>query len=131
MEKVFIQIESNIDGETVTSTADGEYRFKDGKHWIVYTEYTGNVVTKNGIIADDNSLLLHRTGGISGDMVFEPGMDTFTHYEALSLGSTLVIHTREYRLEEDESQVVIQLKYSMSCRAAVNDAAVRIQVRKK
>ncbi len=79
MEKVFIQIESNIDGETVMSTAEGEYRFKDGKHWIVYT---GNVVTKNGIIAD-------------------------------------------------ESQVVIQLEYSMSCRAAVNDAAVRIQVRKK
>ncbi len=56
--KASIHLKSVIDGEESHRNYDGEYRFKDNSHRIVYTDYTGNAVTKVGIEATDRAMLL-------------------------------------------------------------------------
>ena len=49
----------------------GEYARNGKIHNIVYTDYTGNAVTKVEIQAGAQSMLLHRTGYFEGDLYFE------------------------------------------------------------
>ena len=90
--KVSIHLRSVIDGDETSCDYIGEYRQIDGGHLIAYTDYTGNAITKVGIEARDNAMLLHRVGSITADMLFEPGTGTVVNYEALSLKSGFILH---------------------------------------
>ena len=66
---VTVCIDSLIDGERIYQEGPGEYSLRsDGTHWIAYTDYSGNMVTRCGFFADKQVLLLHRTGAIEGDI---------------------------------------------------------------
>ena len=70
--KCEVRITSRIDGGEMIRTMPGSYRRKENSHIVVYTDYTGNVVTKNGMEICEDKMLLHRTGAFEGDMLFDP-----------------------------------------------------------
>ncbi len=43
---------------------------------VAYTDHSGNTVTKTGIEASPDAMLLHRIGVFEGDMLFEKGSVT-------------------------------------------------------
>ena len=105
--KVSIRLRSVIDGDETHCEYIGEYRQMEGSHLIAYTDYTGNAVTKVGIEARDNAMLLHRVGSITADMLFEPGAETVVNYEALSLRSRFSLHTYEYHMIQGDEDLGI------------------------
>ncbi len=112
--KASIHLKSVIDGEESHRNYDGEYRFKDNSHRIVYTDYTGNAVTKVGIEATDRAMLLHRAGNITADMLFDPAAETSVNYDAFSLGSGFLLKTHSYEISCDADCVTIDIEYSLN-----------------
>jgi len=111
--KVSIRLRSVIDGDETHCEYIGEYRQMDGSHLIAYTDFMGNAITKVGIEARDNAMLLHRVGSITADMLFEPGTGTVVNYEALSLISGFILHTHDYHLIQGDEGFVIYIEYSL------------------
>ena len=83
--KVSIHLRSVINGDEANYNYQGEYRQKNGIHNIAYTDYAGNEITKVAIEATETAMLLHRVGGITADMMFDPTSETVMKYDALSL----------------------------------------------
>ena len=52
-QKAYIKIKSTVEGTEIFNEYDGEYKFENGAHHFVYTDYTGNAVTKNALRFDD------------------------------------------------------------------------------
>ena len=117
IKKVSIHLRSVIDGQESHTDYEGEYGFKDGSHHIVYTDYAGNGVTKTGIEATGDRMLLHRTGHIRGDMLFDPRMETGVSYEAFSLTNHFRLKTRIYRLTKTDKHLRIYTVYSLNDRS--------------
>ena len=67
-----VTIESCIDGTRLSQTLNGEYAFRDGAHLVVCTDYTGTAVTRIGMEIREDKVLLHRTGAMEGDMLYDP-----------------------------------------------------------
>lgn len=97
----------------MTRTMQGEYRKKETSHIVVYTDYTGNTLTKNGMEICGDKMLLHRTGGFEGDMLFDQISDTFVQYGAFPVQSGFMLHTEEYILTETPEELNILLKYTL------------------
>lgn len=114
IKKVWVRLRSTVDGSETRSEYGGEYRRKSGAHHIVYTDYTGNTVTKNGIEATDAAMLLHRVGEFGGDMLFDPAAGTLFRYRAWMVQQDFLLRTYEYRLAESESGVIIFVRYGLS-----------------
>ena len=110
---VSVTIRSSIDGELVTTKASGEYAKRDGIRHVTYTDYTGNVITRNGLEIADDRLFLHRSGGISGNMLFDPGKDTTVSYSVSVISTEFRLETEAYRLTENEAGLDIYLKYRL------------------
>ena len=109
-----IRIHSVIDGSGTDREYPGEYAFKNNTHLIVYTDYTGNDITRCGLQADGSGMLLHRTGAFAGDMFFSPDTPAFVDYAADALGAKLIIHTQRYELSASAGRLSIELAYSLS-----------------
>ena len=112
--KISIHLRSVIDGEEAHYDYQGEYRRKSGSHHIVYTDYAGNEITKAAIEATENAMLLHRVGGITADMLFDPLTETVVKYDALSLRHGFLLRTDVYRLTEYEGGVSIYTEYCLN-----------------
>ena len=69
---VHIRIRSVVEGVENLWETTGEYKWDGRQHMLAYTDYTGNAITKNGIFADHEKMLLHRVGAITCDMLFDP-----------------------------------------------------------
>ena len=111
---VSIHLRSVIDGDEAHYDYQGEYRRKTGSHNIVYTDYTGNEITKVAIEAAENAMLLHRVGGITADMLFDPLAETVVKYDALSLRHGFLLRTDAYRLTERGDGVSIYTEYCLN-----------------
>ena len=112
--KALIKMKSTVDGEEIYNEYRGEYAFKNGAHNFVYTDYTGNAVTKNAVEANQEKMLLHRIGAINGDMLFDRLTDTVTRYDAFMVTHGFLVHTYEYKLTESENTVEINLHYGLN-----------------
>lgn len=112
--KVNIEIVSIIDGEATRWQTTGEYKLDGDTHLIAYTDYMGNTITKNGLYVGKESMLLHRTGGISGDMLFDLKNDTLTSYTTFSLETDFVIHTEKYEVNKNADQIEIYVCYTLT-----------------
>lgn len=66
---VYIRIRSVVEGVENLWETTGEYKWDGRQHMLAYTDYTGNAITKNGIFADHEKMLLHRVGAITCDML--------------------------------------------------------------
>ncbi|MBQ9228459.1 MAG: DUF1934 domain-containing protein [Eubacterium sp.] len=113
-QKAVILIKSTVDGEQAVREYRGEYRYKNGAHNFVYTDYAGNAVTKNAVEATPTQMLLHRSGAISGDMLFDPLTDTVTRYDAFMVTHGFLVHTYQYTVKEEGNQILIDLKYGLN-----------------
>ena len=112
--KASIRLRSVIDGEGTDYAYQGEYRQKGGVHCIVYTDYAGNALTKVAVEATESAMLLHRVGGVTSDMLFDPLTETVVKYDALSFRRGFLLHTDAYRLTPQKNGVRIDLKYRLS-----------------
>ena len=75
----------------------------DGRqHMLAYTDYRGNAITKNGIFADQEKMLL-RVGAITCDMLFDTLTATMVDYKAYMVGAKFLLHTETYSIEENET----------------------------
>ena len=77
---VHICIRSVVEGVENLWETTGEYKWDCRQHMLAYTDYTGNAITKNGIFADHEKMLLHRVGAITCDMLFDPLTATMVDY---------------------------------------------------
>ena len=112
--KASIHLRSVIDGDEAHFEYPGEYRKRAGNHCAVYTDYAGNTVTKVSIEASDTRMLLHRVGGITADMLFDPATETIVTYDALSLRHGFLLRTDALRVLEEENQICILVEYSLN-----------------
>lgn len=112
--KVSIHLWSVIDGDEAHYDYQGEYRRKGGSHNIVYTDYAGNEITKVAIEATETAMLLHRVGGITADMMFDPIYETVVKYDALSLRHGFLLRTNAYRMTSLKNGVSIYSEYSLN-----------------
>ncbi len=115
--RVHISLNSSLDGETTINNYIGEYRIKNGFHTIVYTDRTGNMITKVGIEASGESMLIHRVGAFEGDMFFDPKSDTSVCYGTLSLKHEFRLHTAHYELTERSDGLLLQVEYTITDRS--------------
>lgn len=83
---VYIRIRSVVEGVENLWETNGEYKWDGRQHMLAYTDYTGNAITKNGIFADHEKMLLHRVGAITCDMLFDPLTATMVDYKAYMVG---------------------------------------------
>ena len=109
-----IRLRSVIDGDEALYEYEGEYLRKGNSHNIVYTDYTGNEITKVAIEATETAMLLHRVGGITADMLFDPSADTVVRYDALSLRHGFLLRTDVYRVTPLRNGVCIDSEYSLN-----------------
>lgn len=114
---VHIALRSSLDGETTNNDYVGEYKTKNGIHTIVYTDRTGNMITKVGIEASGDAMLIHRVGAFEGDMYFDPGSDTYVRYGTLFLKHEFHLHTSCYELKQRSDGIVLQLEYTITDRS--------------
>ena len=114
IQKVRVRLKSVIDGLQIHNEYDGEYRCTNGIHNIAYTDLTANTVTKNGIEATEEAMLLHRVGAFGGDMYFDMGTETIVNYSAFVLQKGFVLHTYEYRLTAYDDRIEIFVRYGLT-----------------
>lgn len=112
--KVRVDVRGLIDGTEIAREYEGEYLFKDDTHNIAYTDYSGNVITKNALQANSSAMLLHRVGVFSGDMYFELNSDTVVNYGAFMVGCGFALHTYEYKMTENENGLTIAVRYGLN-----------------
>lgn len=112
--KVSVHLQSVIDGDEAHYEYQGEYCRKGNSHNIVYTDYAGNEITKVAIEATERAMLLHRVGGITADMLFDPAAETIVKYDAFSLRHGFLLRTDAYRLSGLENGVCIYSEYSLN-----------------
>lgn len=114
VKKVLIRLKSTLDGEETCREYTGEYLRKGGSHNIAYTDYAGNAITKVALEANQTAMLLHRVGGITADMYFDPAADRAVAYAALSLKRGFMLHTYDYRLAPRTDGLSILVEYGLN-----------------
>lgn len=112
--KVTIQLRSTLDGEETLREYAGEYLQAGASHNIAYTDYMGNAITKVALEAAEGAMLLHRVGGITADMYFDPAADRTVAYDALSLKKGFLLHTYDYRMEPRPDGLFVLVKYGLN-----------------
>ena len=110
---VYIRIRSVVEGVENLWETTGEYKWDGRQHMLAYTDYTGNAITKNGIFADHEKMLLHRVGAITCDMLFDPLTATMVDYKAYMVGAKFLLHTETYSMEENEVGLNIRVQYTL------------------
>lgn len=110
---VTVMIESCVDGSCLAQTLAGEYAYRDDAHLVVYTDYTGNAITKNGMEIREEKLLLHRTGAMEGDMLFDPQSPTVFRYSAFPVKGEFILYTERYELTVTAEGLRVGLQYRL------------------
>lgn len=110
---VAIRIKSIVEGVDSQWETTGEYKWDGRQHMLAYTDYTGNAITKNGIFADQEKMLLHRVGAITCDMLFDTLTATMVDYKAYMVGAKFLLHTETYSIEENETGLTIRVQYTL------------------
>lgn len=113
IKQVTVCISGAVNGEPMLKEYTGEYEFRVNTHNIAYTDYSGNIITKCALQASGSEMLLHRTGGFSGDLWFDMQTDRIVKYDAFSASRGFMLHTDEYRLTEEQDGIRISVKYVM------------------
>ena len=111
---IIVKIESVVNGEKSSWQTTGEYDFKEDTHLVAYTDYTSNAITKNGLYAGKDSMLLHRVGAITCDMLFDLKSDTLAKYNAFMIENPFIVHTSVYTVHASPDVVEIQLRYELT-----------------
>ena len=116
--KVIIELKSVTDGESAVYRYKGNYALRSGKHCVVYSDDSGESKTRVLLEASENGMFLHRTGGITSDMIFDPSRMTAVSYEAMSLRHDFLLITDAYTLMAETDRIRICTSYRLRIGAA-------------
>lgn len=98
-----------IDGEIdiIEETAEGTYRYSDGKYYIMYRKDG----LSNMIKVDGNTVTVRRTGDVGSEIKYEIGKEYEFMYKTPYGGIAMSVFTRSITYELDENGGSISLKY--------------------
>ncbi len=111
--QVKIEVMSIIDGDAQVTTYEGEHALDGDTHLVAYNDYTGNTLTRNGLYIGRDKMLLHRAGGITCDMLFDPSQITEVAYDVFGLKTIFALQTFDYSHEITPEKIVVNLKYTL------------------
>ncbi len=111
--QVKIRVMSIIDGEAQAATYEGEHDMDGDTHLVAYNDYTGNALTRNGMYLGPDKMLLHRAGGITCDMLFDPSNVTEAAYDVFGLKTVFALQTFDYSREISPENISVHLKYTL------------------
>lgn len=117
-EDVYITIrgEHTQDGqkqEPVLFKTRGRYNFKNGKHYLRYTEQEQD--SSSLLKFDEQSLTVHRKGGASSDMYFEEGRHYEFPYHTGQGALFFAVETKALTLSgtKDDRRIEIEIRYDL------------------
>ncbi len=110
---VTVRITTVVDGESFVTEARGEYARDAETHYVAYTEFSGNEITRNGLHLTRDKLFLHRTGAVTSDMLFDPKNDTCCRYRTMGLEMSFLLRTTAYDVFFGEKSFVVDLHYTL------------------
>lgn len=122
------------DGEPITFATEGEYFYKNNKHYILYEEAVEgeSVVGKNRIKISGNVLELQKSGLVSTHMRFEEGQKTLsdyvTPYGTLQMG----IDSKKVQIAESEDEIDLDVDYALEMNEEhAADCNIKITIKSK
>jgi len=135
--EVFITIEGiqfDIDEDAIEVKTSGEYHYRNGKHFIRYTELQneGEGITENTIKIAPNQITITKKGANNTNMVFDANENSLTNYNT-PFGSMLIgIHTTILQVKESEDEIVAKLLYTLDINDShISDSSILIKINSK
>ncbi len=125
---VIVRITTLVDGESFVTQARGEYARDAGTHYVAYTEFSGNEITRNGLYLTREKLFLHRSGNVTSDMLFDPKSDTRCRYRTMGLEMSFLLHTSRYDVLFCENRLVVDLCYTLTEERGGDAAAYELKI---
>lgn len=129
-----IQKYADHQDDDLKTVADGEYYFRNGSHYILYSEKNEGFTetTKNMLKLKDGLLEMTRKGLINTSMVFDKNKDTVSHYKTPFGEMVLGIHTKSFYVLESENLIRAEIAYTLEADGApMAQSLIKIQVKAK
>ena len=120
--------------EPVEIIAQGEYYFKNGKHYIIYDEFMEGFdsVTKNVLKLKNDSLEITKRGSSNVHMIFEKDKKNLTCYTTPFGNLMMGIDARRILIEESEEEIYAQVEYALDINYEhLADCTIQLRVQPK
>ena len=134
-----LQFETEED-EAVEVISRGEYYFRNGKHFLVYDEPTGDADenSKCVIKISKEAVEVNKKGAVNVHMLFEKDVSNMTYYTTLVGDMLIEITTHGIVWKEEEDSIYLKLTYALDmnyqhiseCELTIRVDAVKDQERK-
>lgn len=120
------------DSGSIEIISQGEYYFRNGKHFILYDEITEDSVNKNILKISGKKIELNKKGTVNVQMIFEPGKRYMTSYHTPYGNLVIGLHTSKVKFVEEEDYLGVHIDYGL----AINyerafNCTIKIRVRPK
>ena len=124
----------DTDGEPIELITDGEYFYKNNKHYVLYEESVEGekIRNKNRIKISQGHMELTKSGAVSVTMVFEEGQKHRTLYHTPYGSITMDIDTKNVQVWETEGAMEMEIAYALYMEEEfVADCQIRIGVKNR
>ncbi len=125
---VIVRITTVVDGESFVTQARGEYAHDAETHYVAYTEFSGNEITRNGLHLTREKLFLHRAGAVTSDMLFDPKSDTRCRYQTMGMEMSFLLSTTSYDVFFGEDRFIVDLRYTLREERGGDVAAYELKI---
>lgn len=122
------------DGVPIETRVDGEYFYKNKKHYILYDEVIEGEtqVTKNRIKIAEGQMELTKNGVVNVHMIFEENVKNLTQYHTPYGSLTMGIDGKKVEIQEKENEINVLVEYGMEMNEEfVADCRISINIREK
>ncbi len=129
-----LQLVSGETGGPVEVVTAGSYDEKNGNHYLIYEEAVegSREHIQNLLKIGEDSLEVTKKGLIRAHMVFEKNRKTKAVYETPFGDIAMEFFTSEFRIQEAQDTIDIQVRYSMEMdNVFVADCSIRVNVKSK
>ena len=121
----------DAEGDPVEIVTGGKYFRKNDQHYLVFEEAVEGFEEKTRSIFkfSDRRLMVHRSGLINSEMLFEPDRRVVTSYDT-PMGRMLIgISATSLSLKEEETRISCGVDYTMSINdGSAEDCHIQISV---
>lgn len=131
-----LQFETGND-EPVEMIASGEYYFRNGKHYVLYEEISGEEegqgeICKNTLKFSDDQVELVKKGASNVHMMFQEEEKTLTYY-GTPFGQLMIsIFTNKIKITHKEEAIEMKLEYDLEINQSyVSDCEITILIMSK
>lgn len=131
--KGFQKYADHEDADLKTETT-GEYFYRNQCHYVLYEEQTEGFTqpVKSMLKLRKDQLEIVRRGLINTSMVFDRNRKTMTPYQTPFGEFVLGIHTKSMRVLESETQILVEVRYSLEADDVhMADCRIKIEIKQK